>query len=162
MLFKKWGVLAVTFSFLITLNGCATTRKKGDLEAQGLKNEITALEAQIQTKDEEIASLKDELDRVIAEREALASEKFSPQIAPVKQTKTKKSIGEVKSRPNPKQIQIALLNAGYNPGSLDGKMGEQTNDAIRAFQRANGLPADGKVGKKTWKLLRPYLYKKIK
>lgn len=162
MFLKKWAVLAVITGFLITLSGCATTRRKGDLEAQGLKNEITALEAQIQTKDEEIASLKEELDRVIAERETLAAEKSSLSTAPLKQAKKKKVIGEIKSRPNPKQIQVALLNAGYNPGSIDGKMGDQTSDAIKAFQRANNLHADGKVGKDTWKLLGQYLYKKIK
>lgn len=159
---KKYAILAVVLGFIITLSGCATTRKKGDLEMQGLKNEITALEAQIQTKDEEIASMKDELDRVIAERETLAAEKSSLSAAPLKHAKKKKVIGEIKSRPNAKQIQVALLNAGYNSGSIDGKMGDQTRDAIKAFQRANGLHADGTAGKDTWKLLRPYLYKKIK
>ncbi len=162
MLLKKGVALAVIFGFLLSLSGCATTRKKGNLEAQGLKNEVTALEAQIQTKDEEITSLKEELGRVIAERETLAAEKSSPEVRSLKQAKKKKVIGEIKSRPNLKQIQVALLNAGYNPGSLDAKLGNQTSDAIKAFQRANSLPVDGKVGKKTWKLLRPYLYKKIK
>ncbi|MCM8792068.1 MAG: peptidoglycan-binding protein, partial [Candidatus Omnitrophica bacterium] len=59
-------------------------------------------------------------------------------------------------------IQIALKNAGYNPGEIDGKMGKQTRQAIRAFQKANGLVVDGKVGKRTWSLLREYLYKKAK
>ena len=74
----------------------------------------------------------------------------------------KKMVGEVKSRPKTKQIQIALENAGYNPGRIDGRMGRQTREAIKAFQRANNLIADGKVGKKSWNLLKEYLYKKIK
>jgi peptidoglycan hydrolase-like protein with peptidoglycan-binding domain len=69
---------------------------------------------------------------------------------------------EIKSRPNIKQIQIALKNAGLEPGPIDGRMGRQTREAIRAFQRAHNLPADGKVGKLTWNLLSEYLYKKIK
>ncbi|MFZ2937989.1 MAG: peptidoglycan-binding domain-containing protein, partial [Candidatus Omnitrophota bacterium] len=38
----------------------------------------------------------------------------------------------------------------------------QTKDAIKAFQQANNLTVDGKVGKKTWDLLKEYLYKKAK
>jgi len=64
---------------------------------------------------------------------------------------------EVKSRPSVKQIQKALKNAGYNPGSIDGKFGRQTREAIKDYQRANNLKPDGKVGKKTWKSLRKYL-----
>jgi peptidoglycan hydrolase-like protein with peptidoglycan-binding domain len=41
-------------------------------------------------------------------------------------------------------------------------MGKQTREAIRSFQRANNLVVDGKVGKKTWEILRGYLDKKVK
>jgi carboxyl-terminal processing protease len=57
---------------------------------------------------------------------------------------------------------MALKNAGYDPGKIDGKMGKQSSEAIKAFQKANNLPVDGKVGKKTWSLLRDYLNKKVK
>lgn len=143
-------VLAVLFLviFVFSLSGCATARKQKDMEIQGLRNQISVLETQIQSRDEEINSLRDALNKAIEEKTAAASKK--------------KVIGEVKSRPNTKQIQIALANAGYNPGAIDGKMGRLTRDAIRAFQRANNLAVDGKVGKKTWELLKDYLYKKIK
>jgi peptidoglycan hydrolase-like protein with peptidoglycan-binding domain len=49
-----------------------------------------------------------------------------------------------------KQVQIALKAAGYDPGPADGRMGARTKTAIRDFQVANGLQADGKVGPKTW------------
>jgi peptidoglycan hydrolase-like protein with peptidoglycan-binding domain len=41
--------------------------------------------------------------------------------------------------------QLGLLLHGYNPGVADGKMGDKTRDAIRAFQRNHGLPADGQL-----------------
>jgi peptidoglycan hydrolase-like protein with peptidoglycan-binding domain len=41
-------------------------------------------------------------------------------------------------------------------------MGKGTRDAIKAFQKAHNLAADGKVGSQTWNLLKEYLYQKAK
>lgn len=56
-----------------------------------------------------------------------------------------------------KQIQTALKNAGYDPGAIDGKLGARSKKAIKDFQAANGLKADGKVGAKTWAKLSAYV-----
>jgi peptidoglycan hydrolase-like protein with peptidoglycan-binding domain len=56
-----------------------------------------------------------------------------------------------------KQIQTALKNAGYDPGTIDGKLGAKSKKAIKDFQAANGLKADGKVGTKTWTKLSAYV-----
>lgn len=40
------------------------------------------------------------------------------------------------------QIQQALIQAGYNPGVIDGAVGRDTMKAVNAFQRAEGLPVD--------------------
>jgi murein L,D-transpeptidase YcbB/YkuD len=58
---------------------------------------------------------------------------------------------------NSKQIQLALRNAGFYQGLIDGKIGPQTKRAIKAFQKANGLKADGIVGKRTSAELNKYL-----
>lgn len=55
------------------------------------------------------------------------------------------------------EIQRALKNAGYYTGSLDGKIGPESREAIRSFQRDNGLTADGVCGKQTWAKLKTYL-----
>lgn len=149
---RRMLILSLLFVFTASLSGCATARKKNDLEIQGLRNQITVLETQIQTKEDEINSLKDSLAKNAQESEARVT----------RQSGKKKVIGEVKSRPNTKQIQSALKNAGFDPGSTDGKMGKKTLEAIKAFQKAHNLNADGKVGKATWDLLREYLEKKIK
>lgn len=47
------------------------------------------------------------------------------------------------------QLQVALTAAGYNPGTADGTFGEQTEAAVVAFQQANGLAVDGRVGPET-------------
>lgn len=56
-----------------------------------------------------------------------------------------------------RQIQLALRQAGFDPGPADGRMGTRTKVAIRDFQLANGLQADGKVGPKTWSKLETFL-----
>ena len=57
----------------------------------------------------------------------------------------------------PRGIQTALKNAGYYTGSVDGKIGPQTKQAVKEFQRTHGLSTDGKVGPKTWTQLAQYL-----
>ena len=58
---------------------------------------------------------------------------------------------------NAKQIQKALKNAGFYQGSIDGKIGSKTREAIIKFQKANSLKADGIVGKRTSAELSKYL-----
>lgn len=50
-------------------------------------------------------------------------------------------------------LQRLLSTYGYKLGSrnpFDGKFGQMTEDAVRAFQKDNGLYVDGIVGAKTW------------
>ena len=54
-------------------------------------------------------------------------------------------------------IQKALKKAGYYNGAIDGKVGPGTRDAIAAFQKDNGLSADGVCGRGTWAKLKSYL-----
>ncbi len=61
------------------------------------------------------------------------------------------------AKPTTKQIQQALKNAGFYSGKVDGDIGPRTKKAIEAFQSANGLKADGKVGAKTWRALSVHL-----
>ena len=56
------------------------------------------------------------------------------------------------------KIQNALQNAGYYDGPIDGNIYDDTREAIKSFQRNNGLKSDGIVGRKTWRLLKKYYY----
>lgn len=47
------------------------------------------------------------------------------------------------------QMQSALLNLGYYTGKVTGSFGSLTQEAVKAFQRANGLSADGVAGSST-------------
>lgn len=53
-----------------------------------------------------------------------------------------------------RELQQALAREGFDPGSSDGKFGANTERAVRAFQRANGLEVDGVVGTHTRAALR--------
>ena len=48
-----------------------------------------------------------------------------------------------------KTIQRKLKNWGYYTGAVDGIFGAKTKEAVKYFQRKNGLVADGIVGNKT-------------
>ena len=54
-------------------------------------------------------------------------------------------------------VQKALKNLGFYSGPIDGSIGKKTKAAIKEFQRKNNLHPDGKVGPKTWGLLRKAL-----
>ena len=43
-------------------------------------------------------------------------------------------------------LQARLFELGYYSGRIDGRFGAETTEAVKAFQRANGLGADGVVG----------------
>jgi hypothetical protein len=48
------------------------------------------------------------------------------------------------------EIQSMLATLGFYSGPIDGKEGPALSDAIRRFQTANKLPADGMVGPHTY------------
>lgn len=52
-----------------------------------------------------------------------------------------------------KTAQRLLAARGFNPGPQDGQFGAKTDAAVRCFQNAAGLSADGVVGPQTWAAL---------
>jgi peptidoglycan hydrolase-like protein with peptidoglycan-binding domain len=50
-------------------------------------------------------------------------------------------------------LQQTLEYQGYSPGDIDGVFNEATANAVRAFQEANGLPANGVVDAQLWEAL---------
>lgn len=52
-----------------------------------------------------------------------------------------------------KEVQRRLKNWGYYKGAVDGVFGAGTKSAVVAFQKKNGLKADGVVGKATYAAL---------
>ena len=50
---------------------------------------------------------------------------------------------------NVTKVQKKLIQFGYLDGESDGRYGEKTRDAVKWFQRRNGLTVDGRVGPST-------------
>ncbi len=152
---RKLILSGILLFFMICTGGCAstttTTGKENQRQSQveQLKNEVAALEAQIRSQTQELNNLRAEFSSVEKEKQALAFE-----------LSKKKIIGEVQTRPDTRQIKVALINAGYNPGPISMNMDKEGVDAIKSFQKDNNLVADGVMGKKTWAILKKYLYEK--
>ncbi len=50
-------------------------------------------------------------------------------------------------------LQAYLDEHGYNPAAIDDDFGPKTEEAVKGFQKANGLPRDGVVGPLTWRAI---------
>lgn len=124
----------------LTLVGCITTGQADkDNQIQQLQTRVEELEKEVGDRNEQISYLESEL---------------AQSRNPVKEADEEKA-GSVKA--TPKNIQTALKNAGFYDGTVDGKIGKKTRTAIKNFQEANSLKADGVVGKKTWVKLAQHL-----
>jgi peptidoglycan hydrolase-like protein with peptidoglycan-binding domain len=59
-------------------------------------------------------------------------------------------------------VQQALSKLGFDPGTIDGVDGPNTQKAVRAFQAHALIEVDGKVGKVTRKAIADKLAEKAK
>lgn len=144
--------LAVVFFSVLT--GCATTQPK---PSDALQNRVIDLEKKLEEKDSEIVDLqyevKDLHSKVENSKPVMAvTEDVSAAVAD-------KSVDDkvIKVNVSTAKVQTALKNAGHYTGKIDGKAGTGTKAAIAAFQKSQGLAADGVVGRKTWDALKQYL-----
>lgn len=64
-------------------------------------------------------------------------------------TTTEPMLGPGAKGPKVLALQTRLAELGYNPGSLDGAFGGGTSSAVMAFQKVEGLSADGVPGPET-------------
>ena len=119
----------------VFLSGCATTGQSATTSE--LQDRIDSLETRIQ----KVEKGQNQLEDMIVNQVSLKSE----EVIIVEKT--------IITDPSKKDIQIALKNAGFYNGSVDGKIGPKTREVIMEFQKQNGLKVDGKVGKNTWEIL---------
>lgn len=138
---------------LIALSGCASrkTGKKVDtLQAQvnAMTDELVRLDQSLQ--DTRAALQTQEAGGGVSGTRAAVSAGEGAAVGGMYRTASGFEIPSV-------NIQKALKKAGYYNGTVDGKVGPGTRDAIAAFQKDNGLKADGICGRGTWAKLKSYL-----
>lgn len=84
------------------------------------------------------------IEEVFGKKAATVNPVSSNPYSPSRITLFKGSAGN-----NVRWLQTELNNRGYNCGKVDGSFGNKTEKAVIAFQKANGLKADGICGPKT-------------
>ncbi len=99
----------------------------------------------------QVASLETQVGQLNAQVEELSKKQAMAkgQLQPASVAKENRLAKGPNAALSPRQIQLALKSAGFYAGPIDGKLGHRTKEAVQAFQRANGLTPDGKVGTKT-------------
>lgn len=137
---KKIAALMMA-GMALTAAGCATSGAKGK-ESEALKTRVDALETQV-------AGLSQRLDETAANAQIIESGSARSNI----HVKTASS----KTRLSVRQAQKGLVLAGFYKGNVDGKEGPLTQKAIKEFQQAHGLKADGVIGSATSEALSRYL-----
>jgi len=141
------------------LLGCVSTQQQG--QTANLQMRIDQLERKVGTKDDEVRDLAREVRELSYNIDRLNSQArkeyaYSRADAPVKTDGKESDILRV-SGVTPQKVQKALQTAGYYKGTVDGKLGERTREAVRQFQKNHGLKADGVIGQQTWAELKTYL-----
>lgn len=141
----------VSLGVLFMLSGCASNQNA---------RRLNSVQAQIGVITEELVRLDQSLQEV---RGALQSEenRYNELAQQLSSAGDLGAQGGIYKTPSgftlpTLSIQQALKNAGYYQGKLDGKIGSGSTVAIKAFQKDNGLEADGVVGRKTWAKLKAY------
>lgn len=149
---KSLICLSVAILAAFIISGCGTSQKKVQSEVTGIKTRVETLESRV----EGVESKQAEVERMTAEQAQALDDIKAAGASQVKTNISVKTREGARSGKT-KDIQQALKNAGYYDGKIDGVKGKGTRKAIKDFQRANGLKADGVVGRRTWDLLSNHL-----
>ena len=134
------------------LGGCASGRSQQDMarlqsQLSLIDDRVTQLERVGISGSAPFASLSAPSSEGVTSGTTVAASSSSSSHVAVKVAAKKGST---------KEIQQALKNAGFYQGSVDGKLGPATKEAVKEFQRVHGLKDDGIVGKQTWAKLNAY------
>lgn len=161
---KKMHLLFGVLALPVLISGCSTTggpRQSNAIDAQMgvLADEVTRLDQALQ---ETRAQLQQEQARVAELESRIGGSRSSNEQAPAYSSASSVPYAGVYRTPSgfelpATSVQQALKGAGFYNGEVDGKIGPDTREAVRNFQRENGLTPDGIIGKTTWNRLKAHL-----
>ena len=149
--------VAVLVAAGFLLGGCSSMRSR---------SELARLQSQLGLLDERVT----QLERTTVAGAGVPGEPTAPPPADAGlsmgdtqsggSTHGKRSAGagavSASAKPSTREVQQALKNAGFYQGTVDGRSGPMTKDAVKEFQRVHGLTDDGVVGRQTWQKLKAY------
>ncbi|HTL47371.1 MAG TPA: peptidoglycan-binding domain-containing protein [Verrucomicrobiae bacterium] len=135
-------------SFVAVLLGLGAF-SSGCASKSSTNRQINALQAQIGVLTDEVVRLDEQLQTSRGMAQESANGGGEGAVGGTYRTPSGFELPSLK-------IQQALKGAGYYQGTVDGKIGPGTRKAIKAFQKDNGLTADGVVGRTTWNKLKVY------
>lgn len=159
---NKYMSIGVVLPALLIFAGCASLApQKHDPQVAPMQERISQLESEVSVKTAELNELASALERQQQEKEKLlaafeAKKGIPADLSESLQEEYRASL-EKSYYMSVIQLQMALRNSGFDPGIIDGKMGQSTRAALKEFQGANGLAADGILSRQTWEMLQEYL-----
>ena len=148
-----WAGRVVALVMMAALvSGCAGARTR---------QELARLQSHLGLLDERITQLEHSSVGVVSagtfSEPAVSAEAMPDAKTPAKKSAARPTASSAAPlKPTTREIQQALKNAGFYQGTIDGKMGPVTREAVQEFQRVHGLTDDGVVGKRTWERLKAY------
>ena len=136
----------------ISLVGCATTSKSALQENDQMRTQVASLQSQV-------AALNSQVDELRSRQQSLDNRSWEQgtRLTSIPSSEAAHAGRKSHTILTAKEIQLALQRAGYYQGPVDGRIGAKTRSAIKAFQSANNLVADGVAGGKTMTALGAYL-----
>lgn len=147
------ALATILLGTMVLTTGC-TTKKRHQRDITNLQSQIGALQSDVTRLDQAVRDSEMAL-KAAQERGAGTSGASGGSVFEVGDA------GPVYRTPSgfelpAKSIQRALKSAGYYQGTIDGKVGSGTRQAIRDFQRDQGLTTDGICGRQTWAHLQSF------
>lgn len=136
-------LLVLTSGLLIATTGCVS-KGRYQSEVNTLQRQLVQTEAALRAQEEKSKALEAQIS---GKKSSVAAE---PYLGSTYRTPTGFELPAV-------DIQKGLKGAGYYSGAINGKIGPDSREALRNFQRDNGLTPDGVCGRQTWNKLKTYL-----
>ena len=133
--------------------GCASTQPT--MSVNHLEVKVARIEQKTDEQNQEINSLRNEIEDLSSELASIKRQQTTP--TPIKKPAKKEDDRIIRVSVSPQKVQSALKSAGYYNGNIDGKIGKNTQKAIKSFQEDHDLETDGIVGQKTWLEMKKYL-----
>lgn len=143
----KLGSIILT---MMLAAGCASLSGTQAKETEDLKVRVNSLESQV-------AALNQHLEQETQDQPSAQGQVKGPSPAGMTSQTLRAPKGTAKTQWTVRQTQQALVSAGFYKGVVDGREGPRTREAIKEFQRAQGLKADGVVGPATTQALARYV-----